>query len=262
MHVQLIRHATLVVDIGGRRILVDPMLGAEGTMDPVTPAVDERRFPLVALPLDGETLGALIAGLDGVLVTHLHRDHWDEHAQALLPSEIPILCQPEDEPAIRSAGFERVAALGAAPDWLGLPIARTGGRHGTGEIGARMGQVSGVMIRVVGEPTLYIAGDTVWCAEVEEALAAHRPDVAVLNAGAAQFRTGDPITMTAEDVGRVCLARPEMAVIAVHMETVNHCLLTRGALRTRLDRAGLSARVRIPDDGETIAIGESPGAPA
>ena len=52
--------------------------------------------------------------------------------------------------------------------WDGLSIARTGGQHGTGEIALELAPVSGF---VIGCP--YIAGDTIWCREVEEAIASH-----------------------------------------------------------------------------------------
>lgn len=131
---------------------------------------------------------------------------------------------------------------------------RTGGQHGTGEIGRLMGQVSGFVLRAPGEPTLYLAGDTIWCPEVADALATHRPDVAVLNTGAAQFLTGDPITMGASDVIATCRAAPDLRAIAVHLETVNHCRLSRADLRAALAEAGLAQRVRIPADGERIVL--------
>jgi L-ascorbate metabolism protein UlaG (beta-lactamase superfamily) len=89
---------------------------------------------------------------------------------------------------------------------------------------------------------------------VAQALSTHQPDVTIVNAGAAQFLTGDPITMTAEDVVQVCRALPKTQVIAVHMEAVNHCLLTRRQLRERLEQEGISAQVAIPADGELIAL--------
>jgi len=101
--------------------------------------------------------------------------------------------------------------------------------------------------------SLYIAGDTIWCAEVA-ALEAHQPDITVLNAGAAQFLTGDPITMTAGDVVQVCDALASTQVVAVHMEAINHCLLTRADLREQLRVAGRLGRVRIPQDGETLTF--------
>ncbi len=115
-----------------------------------------------------------------------------------------------------------------------------------------MGPVSGFVVQPGGSPSLYVAGDTIWCDEVEEALLAHRPDVIVVNAGAARFLEGDPMTITAEDVAKVCRAAPEARVIAVYMEAINHCLLTRADLAEALDEWELADRVEIPDDGETL----------
>jgi hypothetical protein len=38
------------------------------------------------------------------------------------------------------------------------------------------------------------------------------------------------------------------------MEAINHCLLTRAELTQQAEAAGV--RVMIPDDGETMALGE------
>lgn len=115
-----------------------------------------------------------------------------------------------------------------------------------------MAPVSGFVVRAEGSPGLYVAGDTIWCDEVEQALQTHSPEVVVVNAGAARFLEGDPITMTAEDVAQVCRSAPEARVIAVHMEAINHCLLTRNELAEALDGQGLAGRVEIPADGETL----------
>jgi L-ascorbate metabolism protein UlaG (beta-lactamase superfamily) len=117
-----------------------------------------------------------------------------------------------------------------------------------------MGPVSGFVVRAEDSPTLYVAGDTIFCPEVEEALNAHEPDVVVVNAGAARFLKGGPITMTAEDVARVCRAAPEALVVAVHMEAINHCLLTRDELGEELRREGLADQVAIPADGESLEV--------
>ena len=52
-----------------------------------------------------------------------------------------------------------------------------------------MTPVSGFVVRSEGSPILYVAGDTIWCLEVEQALAVHRPDVVVVDAGVAQWRS-------------------------------------------------------------------------
>ena len=130
-----------------------------------------------------------------------------------------------------------------------LLIARTDGHHGTGEIGEAMGVVSGFVLHSPGEPSVYIAGDTILCDEVRAAVAEHDPAVIVVNASAARFNTGDPIVMTNDDV--VALARefPDALIVAVHFETVAHATETRADLRARLTAEGLTERVLVPEDG-------------
>jgi len=133
-------------------------------------------------------------------------------------------------------------------------VARTDGRHGTGEIAEALAPVSGFVLSAPSEPTLYVAGDTVWCEEVANALDAHAPDVVVVNAGGARFTEGDPITMTAEDVAAVVARAPGAHVVAVHLEAINHCLEGRADLHQRLRAEGLEGRVTVPEDGAAVPL--------
>jgi len=175
-----------------------------------------------------------VSGVDLCIVTHLHGDHFDDAADALLPRDLPILTQPESAEALRARGFTNVATSHEQ-----VPMTR--GRHGTGEIGAAMGPVSGWVIDGV-----YIAGDTIWCDEVASALVEHEPHTVVVNAGGARFLEGDPIVMTVDDVRRV-RAASSGAVVAVHLEAMNHCLETRADVRA-VDG------VVVPEDGETLDL--------
>ena len=252
MRVQLLRHATLLVQLGGSEYLIDPMLSPAGAWEPVRNSANPRRNPLVELPLSAAELAKALGSAAGVFVTHTHADHWDKPAQERLPKDQPIFCQPADADAIRAEGFRQVIPVNPGLEWGGLEIALTGGRHGTGEVAERIGPVSGFVLRAEHEPSLYVAGDTIWCEQVEAALAAHRPSVVVVNAGAAQFTDSTPITMDAADVLTVARAAPESQVVAVHFESINHCLLSRRELRERVEREGLAERVLIPDDGEVL----------
>ncbi|MBO7748565.1 MBL fold metallo-hydrolase [Paenibacillus sp. MWE-103] len=247
MKFTLIRHASLWLEYAGSTLLVDPMLGAAGVNPPIANSGDDRRNPLVGLPGDP----ARWLSPDAVLVTHLHPDHWDDAAAEGLPKAVPVFCQPGDQAAFRGRGFGDVTEVDGGASFRGISIVRTGGRHGTGEIGRRMGPVSGFVLRAPGEPTVYVAGDTIWCDEVKDALESHRPDVVVVNAGGAEFLTGGPITMDAEGVIAVVRHAPDTEVIAVHMDAINHCRVTRGLLRERLAAEGLAERVAIPLDGDT-----------
>jgi L-ascorbate metabolism protein UlaG (beta-lactamase superfamily) len=256
MQVQLLRHATPVVRVGGVTLLVDPMLSPAGAMVPVANAADQRRIPLVELPIDREALLKLVGTIDAVVLTHTHRDHWDDEARALLPRRIQIFCPPSDVASVRDSGFEMAVAVADSLVWRGVRLTRTGGRHGTADTGKQMGSVSGYLIDAHHEPRLYITGDTIWCDKVQFALSKWRPDIVVINSGAAQFLTGGPITMNADDVVRTKEAAPAAAtLIAVHFEAINHCRLTRAALRRHLESVGAGSGVLIPADGDSLTFG-------
>lgn len=254
MKIQLVRHATLIVEIGAASYLVDPMFSPAEAWDPVSNSANPMRNPMVELPIQSDELEDAIDALAAVFVTHLHADHWDDPAKEQLNKDLPIFCQPNDTDSIKQAGFTEVMPGEFGIEWEGLNISLTDGRHGTGEVAERIGPVSGFVIKSKSEPSLYIAGDTVWCPEVETALQAHQPDVIVVNAGAAQFLDSEPITMDVEDVIQVANAAPQAQIVAVHMETINHCGLTRAALGSAMTEAGLSDRVPIPADGETLTF--------
>jgi L-ascorbate metabolism protein UlaG (beta-lactamase superfamily) len=251
MQVQLIRHATLRVSFGGHTLLVDPMLSNKEAMDPIQNASNSLRVPMVDLPFSP---AEILKDVDAVLVTHTHRDHWDAAATEFVPKTMPIFCQPEDEAKFREWGYTDARPILTEARFDNIEMRRTAGQHGTGEIGRKMAPVSGFVLKAEGEPTLYVAGDTIYCPEVESSLALYHPEVAVLNAGAAQFTTGDPITMTAIDVAKVCRTAPGLRAIAVHMEVINHCLLRRDELDRELKNYHLRDRVLIPEDGEIAQL--------
>jgi L-ascorbate metabolism protein UlaG (beta-lactamase superfamily) len=254
MRFQLLRHATAVIAMNRLNLLLDPMLSQKESMGPIVNAASQNRIPMVDLPLTETELRGLIDRVNGVLVTHVHRDHWDARAAELLPKQMPVICQAEDESAMRRAGFVQVYPVKTKIEWQGVQIFRTGGQHGTGEIGKKMGIVSGYVLKAEGEPALYIAGDTIWCPEVKDALQVYKPEVVVLYSGAASFLTGGSITMDADHVVAVCRELPSAKVIVIHMETMTHCLLTRAELRKRLEQEDLSRQVLIPRDGEVVSL--------
>jgi L-ascorbate metabolism protein UlaG (beta-lactamase superfamily) len=250
MKFTLVRHATSKIEINGVILLVDPMFSQKGTMDPVSNAPNEYRNPLVDLPF---SLEAVLHGIDAVVLTHSHRDHYDDAAIELILKSTPIFCQPEDEDKLLTLGFSDVKAVHDTMLWNGISLTRTGGQHGTGELGKLMGTVSGFIMETAGEPSIYIAGDTVWCKEVEEAIEANNPEVIVLNGGKAQFLTGDPITMGETDIETVSRIAPASKIIVVHMESWNHCLLSRDELIRYIEVKQLS-NIRVPMDGESMEL--------
>ncbi|NMM53683.1 MBL fold metallo-hydrolase [Paenibacillus aquistagni] len=251
MKLQLVRHATLWMAYGEHQWLIDPMFSDQGANTPIIHSSNDKRNPLVPLPFSAHN----ILHPDTILLTHLHQDHWDEAAQSALDQSLPILCQPGDEPSIRDNGFRHVTTIEDHYSCNGVTLSRTSGQHGTGEVGEWMGSVSGFVFQADNEPTVYVAGDSIWCEDVRQALDAYQPNIIIVNAGGAQFVMGDPITMNADDIVQVCRYAPQSKVIAVHMDTINHCHETRTILRQKLNQEGLLDQVTIPEDGEWLVIG-------
>lgn len=252
MRIQLIRNATLWIEYAGLTILVDPMFSEAGANPPIMNSSNDRRNPLVPLPVDMH----LLSNPDLVLVSHLHLDHWDPAAAKAVNKSAAVFCQPGDEEILRAAGFSRVQPVESTAHIQQIQIHRTSGQHGTGEIGLKMGQVSGYVLKAEGEPDLYLAGDTIWCDEVEEALGKFQPQVTVVHAGGARFITGDPIIMNEQDVIQLARCAPYTRIVAVHMEAINHCLVTRDDLGARVASEGLGSSVHIPQDGEWMDFGK------
>jgi len=249
MKLQLLRNATQLLKVNGKNILIDPMLAPKESYDPFMQTNNTRRNPLVDLPLDVNQLKDLINRLDAVLLTHIHPDHWDQTAMELLPKDITLFCQPVDAENIRQAGFTNIYPVEDVLTWHEISFSRTGGRHGTGEIGERMGTVSGYVISFR-EETLYIAGDTIWCEEVSTALEQYKPTHIVLNGGAARFIVGDPIVMDIKDIIQVCNYAPGAKKYVVHLEAVNHGTESREQIRAAMTAHGLCQSCLVPKDGE------------
>ena len=250
MKIQLLRHATLLVDYGGKVLLVDPMLSEQAAMPPIINSSNDRRNPLTPLTAPANYLSLP----DAFLLTHTHRDHFDDAAAQLLPKNKPVLCQPADETKLKDLGFAIVMPIADALVWEGIRIERTGGQHGTGEIAEKMAPVSGYVLSAEAEPVLYIAGDTIYCNDVEIALAKHRPEVIVINGGGARFNVGDPITMTVTDTEKVLAFAPTSQVVVVHLDAINHCLETRVDFQRHFENHPLRTRLSIPADGETLSF--------
>lgn len=267
MKIRQIRNATLVLDIGEAKILVDPWLTPNATTDFPGPTA-----PLL-VPMDE------IVNVDGVILTHLHPDHWDITAVVELATDVPIFTQHGADRDRVQAGevliveatgevwfanvegktFENVQVLTGNPEFKGVKLKKVPGQHGSDfavqaayEI---LREVMGVVLSCPGEKTLYIAGDTNWNQYVEANIAEYKPDIIVVNAGNAKLPgIDDGIIMSPEDVVKVCEAAPDAVVIASHMDAVAHATTSRVELREYLEGVGLAHRVLIPADGETLTF--------
>jgi L-ascorbate metabolism protein UlaG (beta-lactamase superfamily) len=256
MKFQQLRNATLIIEYAGKKFLIDPMLAKKGGFPGFEGTINSHiANPLVDLPIPMDE----ILDVDAVIVTHIHPDHWDEAAIKLVPKDMLIFAQNEKDAAqIQEQGFNNVQALGEKTVFDGITLIKTPGRHGgektMEEWADLLGHVSGVVFKHPDEKTFYIAGDTVWYEGVEENLKKYEPDVVVLNSGDAQVLGYEPIIMDKKDVHEVYKAAPKATIIASHMESVNHAMLSRKELREFLGEKNMTQRVWVPEDGEAYSF--------
>lgn len=257
--VQLVRSATVRVALGGVSFLIDPMLSEKESWPGFAGTVmSEARNPMRALPMPVEEV---LAGVDAVILTHLHEDHWDEAARRALPKTMTIFVNDAAAAeAVRAAGFPDVRVLTPGTVFRGISLSPMLSQHGTDEmlahpvLGSVIGTTMGVLFECAGWRSVYVAGDTVWKSFVSEQIARHAPDVIVLNTGnAIVTEFPESIIMGARDFLRAYEEAPAAAVVAVHMDAINHCVLRRRDLRDFAAMHGMDPRrALIPEDGEVL----------
>ena len=249
MKIQLIRNATMKITYAGRTILTDPMLAPKGDFEAFAGIA---RNPTIELPFQIEEI---VNGIDSVLVTHDHQDHFDKTASAALPKTTTVFCQPGDEGKITGKGFQSVTPIETSYTWEGITITRTDGQHGSGKVLKFIGKVSGFVFQASGEPTVYWVGDSIWYEAVKNTIEKFKPNIIITHSGGAKIPGFETIIMDAEQTLTTLKASQDAVVVAIHLEALDHCQVNREMLRQMADAADIPAsRLVIPKDGETIGF--------
>ena len=248
MKIHQIRNATIIVIYNDKRFLIDPWLmpkdfmpGFEGAMN------SEVRQPRVDLPKDFD-INHL--PLDAVILTHFHPDHFDEFAVNALDKNIPFFVQNEtDLNIIKNFGFNDT-------DFEGVKLFKTQCQHGRREVVKPMCEQIGMPYDAMGiafksnkEKTLYVAGDTIWCEEVKQAIDKFNPEIIIINACGATVLVGkgERLIMDIEDTKAISKYAKNSTIIASHMDTVSHLTVTREDIKAlKLNN------VVVPDDNKIL----------
>jgi L-ascorbate metabolism protein UlaG (beta-lactamase superfamily) len=237
-------HATVALEIAGARLLTDPVLRARV-------AHLRRRAPLPD--------PALLGGLDGVLVSHLHLDHLDVPSLRMLGRGVRLVVPRGAGRVLRRAGFAPVTELAVGEETTvggatvaAVPADHDGRRHPLGAVAETIG------FEIAGAHRVYFAGDTDVFAGMERF--AGRFDVALLPIWGWGPTLG-PGHMDPPAAARaVALLRPRV-VVPIHWGTLFPAGLhrVRGAALVQPPRAfaRLVADLAPAVEVRTLAPGES-----
>ncbi|NWD78405.1 MBL fold metallo-hydrolase [Pseudomonas gingeri] len=255
MHIHQLRNATIILEFGRQRILVDPMLARKLSLPPLRVFSARQRNPLVDLPASAT---AALESVTHCLITHCQKGHFDHLDRAakkwLRDTGTPVICTPHDAAylATHDLNVQPLPSDHEQPcPFLDGQIRTVRCTHGHGLVGKLMEHGVGYLIEMPGEPSLYLSGDTLLTPTVKAFVAEHRPQLSVVPAGGARFDLGGDIIMGAEEVIEFTRLSDGL-VIANHLEALSHCPVTRRELADAAQLAGVEARLLIPRDGEIL----------
>jgi L-ascorbate metabolism protein UlaG (beta-lactamase superfamily) len=255
MKITYIGHATLLLELGGAKILTDP------NFDPKL----GRLLPRVSAP--GIALEKL-PQLDAILLTHAHADHLSFASLARLPREIPLFAPPVIARWLRKLGHANAIehAAGDSVRVGDVTIHAAGATHRGNRYGIDRWRSAANMYLLDAGESIFFAGDTALVADthrlVERILWEHgrELELALLPIGYAPwwkpgFRRGH---LTHEDALTLFERLRARMFIPYHWGTFRHVTATAhdaiDRLRTRLVSHHLNASVRIIEPGEALEI--------
>jgi L-ascorbate metabolism protein UlaG (beta-lactamase superfamily) len=137
-------HATVVLDVAGRRLVTDPLLARHN-------GVLRRRGPAPAV--------RAWAGADAVLLSHLHHDHAELRSLRRLP-DVPVLTGPANARWLRGKGLRGV---GLDAGWYdvggGVRVRLVAAEHRGRPMPHRPNETHGHLVQST-HATIWFAGDT------------------------------------------------------------------------------------------------------
>lgn len=257
VEVRHIRNATVTVTYQKKdiTILVDPILADKGTQPPISFS-NEIKNPTSELPIDKHEL---IRGSSAVLLTHYHEDHFDREAEKMLSKNILIFCQPGDDIKLQEKGFTNTRVVDSVLTWKGITISRFLASHHKGADGLPpFGESSSFFLQADNE-SIFFTGDAILDNRLKTSLEAAQPRLIVANTGECQFTKENPVlspgetmTLTKSELKKITHLLPASKIVAVHMDAINHCRLTKNELRKYIKSEELEKSILVPNEGDIL----------
>ncbi len=249
--------ATTLLRIGPFTLLTDPNFLHRGQRAYLGKGLWSRRLTDPAMTVED------LPGLDAVVLSHLHGDHFDRVAKAGLDRSAPVLTTPAAARRLSSWGFTTVAL----PTWSEHVLTRgddvltaqsVPGVHALGVMRALLPTVMGTVLTYqragVRQLSLYLTGDTMTGAHLDAIRERHPElDGAVVHLGGTRV-LGALVTLDGEGGRRLLETVQPGYAVPVHHDDYG---VFRSPLRdftSALAGTPFAARVRYVERGATISL--------
>ena len=250
--VRLVGGPTVLIELGGLRLLTDPTFDPPGDHPVGSRVLAKTRGP--AVPADE------IGKVDAVLLSHdQHPDNLDDAGRRLLGGAPVVL-------TTASAAARLGGHATTLPSWRHVLLPRPAGgdlrvigvpaHHGPDGTQDITGEVTGFVLAGDGLPTVYVSGDNASLAIVQ-AVADHTGpvDVAVLFAGAARTPLLDAyLTLTSDQAAQAARILGARAVIPAHTEGWGHFTQGPETIAPAFARHGAAGQLVLLAPGESATV--------
>jgi L-ascorbate metabolism protein UlaG (beta-lactamase superfamily) len=246
--------AMILIEVGGVRLLTDPVL------DPAGSAFDYGIYQLEKTSPASVTPNQL-GRIDAVLLSHeQHGDNLDRAGRELLRGVPRVLTTPAGASTLGGVAeglsdWESVTVEG--PEGGVVTVSGVPAQHGPDGTQEVTGPVTGFVITTGNETKIYVSGDTVPFAGTEEIASRYAPvDLAILHLGRVQIDpTGDTtFSLSADEAIRYAQALGARKVIPIHFEGWMHFTEGREQAERAFAASELAGRTVWLSSGETAVI--------
>jgi L-ascorbate metabolism protein UlaG (beta-lactamase superfamily) len=248
----LVGGPTVLIELGGLRLLTDPTFDAPGHYHAGAVHLEKSAGPA----LSAEAVGPV----DAALLSHdQHFDNLDHAGRKFLATVQTTFttkagAQRLGGNAVGLAPFATMAFASAAGSKLF--VTATPARHGPAGIEPISGDVVGFLLgQEQPGDAIYVTGDTVWYDGVAEVARRYSPKLVIVFAGSAEPRGAFHMTMDSNDAIETAHAFPKAAIVAVHNHGWAHFKESATDLARSFAALGIGERLTNLEAGKPVRFG-------
>jgi L-ascorbate metabolism protein UlaG (beta-lactamase superfamily) len=251
-------NATMLLRIGPFTLLTDPNFLHRGQYARLGYGLRSKRRTEPAL------LPTQLPALDGILLSHMHGDHWDRIATKTLPKDTPVITTPEAATCLADRGFTATADLKA---WQTheftrgsetLRITSVPGVHGPGPLARLLPQVMGSVVELIRDGAVgwrgYISGDTLFRPFLGDVLQRCGPLDALIPHLGGTRALGLTITMDARQGADLVELLTPPVTVPVHYDDYGRFASPLVDFVAEVGRRELPGELRTVGRGETVSL--------